>query len=163
MEGNVLLWATIITRMRMSLSMTGSGGKCWSPHCVLTPYALRTNAMVDVKGEMVSHSGWCTTKGEVSDAAEWAPATPKSAQLSCCIHNTTYSRDVLSRFILRLGEGMFCYVASIWRQPTSQQKPATRLITAQRSPCVKPNCGVNAAKTSEESPLEDNRKTADWL
>ncbi len=81
-------WVTII--VRRSLSMAASGWKCWSPHCVLTPYALRTNTAVDVRGEMASRSRWRTSNGEVSDAAEWAPVSPKSVQLSCCIHNTMY-------------------------------------------------------------------------
>lgn len=61
----------------MPLSMANSGGKCSSPHCVLTPYALRTNTEVDVRGELASQSRWYTSNREVSDAAERAPAFPK--------------------------------------------------------------------------------------
>lgn len=39
-------------------------------HCVLTPYALRTNSTVDVEVEMVLLSGWGTSNRDVSDAAE---------------------------------------------------------------------------------------------
>lgn len=88
MERNELLWMTII--IRMPLSMAVSWGKCWSPHCVLTPYASRTNTSVDVRGEMASHSRWRWSNGEVSDAAECAPVSPKSVQLSRCSHNTMY-------------------------------------------------------------------------
>lgn len=54
--------------------------------------------------------------------------------------------------------------ASCCQQPTVTALSAIPLIIAQRSSCVEPNrgvLGVNGAKTSEESPLEDNKKTAD--
>lgn len=56
--------------------------------------------------------------------------------------------------------------ASCRQQPNVTALSAIPLIIAQRSPCVESNCGVqgvSGAKTSEESPLEDNKKTADWL
>lgn len=56
--------------------------------------------------------------------------------------------------------------AGCCQQPTVTALSAIPLIIAGRSPCVEPNrgvLGVNGAKASEESPLEDNQKTADWL
>lgn len=113
-------------------------------------------------GGMASRSRWCTWSREVSDAAVRAPASPKSVQLSPCIHKSLPPR-VLPRFNPCLW-GARLHWASCCQQPPVTALSAIPLIIAQRSPCVEPNrgvLGVNGAKTSEESPLEDNKKTAD--
>lgn len=73
---------------------------------------------------------------------------------------------IFSRFNPCRGVGGQLHWASCCQQPTVTALSAVPLIIAQRSPCVEPNRGVQGvsrAKTSEESPLKDNKKTADWL
>lgn len=141
--------------IRMSLLMANSGGMCSSPHCVLTPYALWTNTAVDVRGEMASQGGAHRTARWVILLSEHLH--PQSLSNYPDTHYTI-SPYVLPRFNP-------CF-ASCCQQPNVTALSAIPLIIAQRSPWVESNCGVqgvNGAKTSEESPLEDDKKTADWL
>lgn len=167
MEGNELLGVTII--IRMPLSMAASYAQCRGKVLISTlcsdTICFANKHCGGVRGEMASYSRWRTLKREVSDAAEWAPVSPKSVQLSCCIHNAMHSPYILPTFNPCLREGRLRW-ASCCQQPTVTALSAVPLIIAQRSLRVEPNCGVhdvNGAKTSEESPLKDNKKTADWL
>lgn len=79
------------------------------------------------------------------------------------VSSPTFSPDLTHAW--RRGWGGL-HQAGCCQQPTATALSAIPLIITQRSPCVEPNCevlGVNGAKTSEESPLKDNKKTADWL
>lgn len=139
MEGNKLLRPTIIIRIRMSLSIGRFRGKVLITTLCSDTICFANKHYSGCQREMVSHLGWGTLNG-VSDAAEWAPVSPKSLQLLRCIHNTMYYACILPRFNSCLRECRLCY-ASFCKQLAITAKSATPLIIAQRSPCVEPNCG----------------------
>lgn len=71
---------------------------------------------------------------------------------------------IFPRFNPWLWGGRLSLGPSCSQQPTVTALSAIPLIIAQRSPRVEPYCGVlgvRGAETSEESPLKDNKKTAD--
>lgn len=87
------------------------------------------------------------------------PIIPPNSR--CDVFPHTFSPDLTHAF-RKAGFARLAVVS----KPTVTALSAIPLIITQRSPCVEPNrgvLGVNGAKTSEESPLKHNKKTADWL